>query len=42
MATLYAERVIGIADPRVALISIGEESSKGTGLGQEDAQTAGV
>ncbi len=32
MATLYAERVIGIADPRVALISIGEESSKGTGL----------
>jgi glycerol-3-phosphate acyltransferase PlsX len=32
MASIYAERVIGIADPRVALISIGEESGKGTGL----------
>jgi glycerol-3-phosphate acyltransferase PlsX len=32
MATLYAERVIGIPTPRVALMSIGEESGKGTGL----------
>jgi glycerol-3-phosphate acyltransferase PlsX len=32
MASVYAERVIGISRPRVALISIGEESGKGTGL----------
>ena len=32
MASIYAERVVGIAKPRVALISIGEESGKGTGL----------
>jgi len=32
MASVYAERVIGITDPRVALMSIGEESTKGTGL----------
>ena len=32
MATLYAERVVGIKEPRVALISIGEESGKGTAL----------
>jgi glycerol-3-phosphate acyltransferase PlsX len=32
MATLYAERVLGIDRPRVALMSIGEESGKGTGL----------
>ena len=32
MASVYAERVIDIKDPRVALISIGEESTKGTGL----------
>ncbi len=32
MATLYADRVIGIERPRVALMSIGEESGKGTGL----------
>lgn len=32
MASLYAERVLGIEDPRVAVISIGEESGKGTGL----------
>jgi len=32
MATLYAEQVIGIESPRVALMSIGEESGKGTGL----------
>ncbi len=32
MATVYAQRVIGIENPRVALMSIGEESGKGTGL----------
>jgi len=32
MASLYAERVVEIKNPRVALISIGEESGKGTGL----------
>lgn len=32
MATAYAERVIGIERPRVALISIGEESNKGNSL----------
>ncbi len=32
MASLYAEQLIGINNPRVALLSIGEESQKGTGL----------
>ncbi|MGB0716903.1 MAG: phosphate acyltransferase PlsX [Phycisphaerae bacterium] len=32
LASLYAERIIGIEKPRVALVSIGEESGKGTGL----------
>ena len=32
LASLYAERIIGIERPRVALVSIGEESGKGTGL----------
>jgi len=32
MATLYSQLVIGVESPRVALISIGEESGKGTGL----------
>jgi glycerol-3-phosphate acyltransferase PlsX len=32
MASIFAEEVIGIRNPRVALISIGEESGKGTGL----------
>ncbi len=32
MATLYAEKVIGIKNPRVGLMSIGEESRKGTDL----------
>lgn len=32
MATLYAEQVVGIDNPRVALISIGEERAKGTDL----------
>lgn len=30
MATLYAEHVVGIPSPRVGLVSIGEESRKGT------------
>ena len=32
MATLYAQRVLGIKEPRVAVMSIGAESGKGTGL----------
>ncbi len=32
MASVFAEKVIGIPKPRVALVSIGEESGKGTGL----------
>lgn len=32
MATLYAQRMLGIENPRVALISIGEERGKGTAL----------
>ncbi len=32
MATLYAEQVLEIKQPRVAVISIGAESGKGTGL----------
>ncbi len=30
MATLYAEKVVGVKKPRVGLVSIGEESRKGT------------
>lgn len=30
MASLFARRVVGIAEPRVGLVSIGEESRKGT------------
>lgn len=32
MSSLYAEKMLNIASPRVSLISIGEESSKGTSL----------
>jgi glycerol-3-phosphate acyltransferase PlsX len=32
MATVYAERVVGIKEPRVALASVGGESGKGTAL----------
>jgi len=35
MASLYAERMLGIERPRVGLMSIGEESGKGTGLVKE-------
>ena len=29
MGAIFAERVLGVADPRVALLSIGEEKGKG-------------
>ena len=32
MGAIYAEKVLEIKNPRVALVSIGEESGKGTGL----------
>ncbi|MHC4065747.1 MAG: phosphate acyltransferase PlsX [Planctomycetota bacterium] len=32
MASLYAEKLVGIENPRVALLSVGEESAKGTTL----------
>ncbi len=32
MASLYAEKLLGIERPRVALLSVGEESAKGTSL----------
>jgi len=35
MGAVYAERVLGIRDPRVALLNIGEEESKGNLLVQE-------
>jgi len=35
MASLYAERMLGIERPRVALMSVGVESGKGTGLVKE-------
>lgn len=38
MASIYAERVIGIDNPRVALLSIGSEESKGNALVKESAK----
>ncbi len=38
MAALYAQKFLNIDNPRVALISIGEESVKGTGLIRETHQ----
>jgi glycerol-3-phosphate acyltransferase PlsX len=35
MGAIYAERVLGVPDPRVALLSIGEESGKGEQRVQE-------
>ncbi len=35
MASIYAERVIGIENPRVALLNIGEEETKGNKFSQE-------
>lgn len=32
LASVYAQRVLGVGQPRVAVLSIGEESGKGTGL----------
>lgn len=38
MAALYAERVLGVSDPSVALLSIGEERGKGDTRVQEATQ----
>lgn len=38
MASIYATRVIGIEDPKVALMSIGEEEAKGNSLVKETAK----
>jgi len=35
MGSVYAERVLGIADPRVAIVSNGEEEGKGNALVQQ-------
>ena len=38
MGSLYAERVLGVANPRVALLSIGEEKGKGDQAVQQATQ----
>lgn len=38
MASVYAQRVVGIANPRVALLSIGGEESKGSALVKQTAK----
>ena len=38
MGAIYAERVLGVASPRVGLLSIGEEASKGSLVVQEAHQ----
>lgn len=35
MASIYAEQIIGIKDPRAALLNIGEEDTKGSTFAQE-------
>lgn len=35
MATIYMEQIIGVQDPRVALLNIGEEETKGSQFAQE-------
>lgn len=35
MASIYAEKVVGIAHPRVALLNIGEEDTKGSQFAQQ-------
>ena len=35
MATVYMEKVLGVANPRVALLNIGEEDTKGSAFAQE-------
>ena len=44
MGTAYAQIVLGVENPRVALLNIGEEPSKGSALAQEAhaLMTAGV
>ncbi len=37
MATIYAQRILGIEEPRVALMSIGEEEGKGHSLARNAA-----
>jgi glycerol-3-phosphate acyltransferase PlsX len=38
MATIYATRVIGVENPKIALMSIGEEEAKGNALVKEAAK----
>lgn len=35
MATVFAEKIVGVRDPKVALLNIGEEETKGSALAQE-------
>ena len=35
MATVYMEKVVGVANPRAALLNIGEEDTKGSAFAQE-------
>ena len=35
MASIYARKVVGVANPRVALLNIGEEEEKGSSFAQE-------
>ena len=38
MASLYAQRLLGLQNPRVALLSVGEESAKGTALVKQTSE----
>lgn len=38
MASLYAERVLGISNPRVAILSVGQEAAKGNKLVRRSAE----
>ena len=40
MATVYAERIVGIENPRAALLNIGEEEAKGSQFAQEGPRAA--
>jgi glycerol-3-phosphate acyltransferase PlsX len=35
MSAVYAERILGVENPRIALLNIGEEETKGSALAQE-------
>ncbi|WP_139653223.1 phosphate acyltransferase PlsX [Raoultibacter phocaeensis] len=35
MATIYTERILGVSDPKAALLNIGEEDTKGSAFAQE-------